>query len=69
MGRTGHNIINMKKIHLALDELPDKFTSNDMNAVTGIGVMTLRMLLRQLPMLENIGKEPGMIRTTWRKIV
>jgi len=55
-------------IRNALPGMPNKFTSLDMCHVTGISPSGCAVILRQFDEVENIGVEPGMQRSTWRKL-
>ena len=48
--------------------MPNKFTSLDMCKVTGFSPEKCAVILRQLDEVENIGREPGMQLSTWRKL-
>jgi len=63
------NVRRTKKIIKTLSSMPNKFTSLDMSHRTGYSSNGCAVILRQLDEVENIGREPGMQLTTWRKII
>jgi len=62
------NVRRTKKIKTTLPGMQNKFTSRDMSHVTGCSPSECAVILRQLDEVENIGREPGMQSTTWRKL-
>ena len=62
------NVRRTKKIINILPSMPNKFTSRDMSHVTGYSSNGCAVILRQLDEVENIGREPGMQLSTWRKL-